>query len=68
MKACATGEEGEQIVLNYGAVTKKAEVNYTPFITYNGVHDTKIEDNFTEDFAKTACSLFKNKPDVCKTL
>lgn len=68
LKSCANGDEGEKIFLQYGEMTRNAEVNYTPFITYNGVHDTKIEDNITDNFVGTACSLLKNKPDVCNNL
>lgn len=65
MKACADGEEGEKIVLKYGALTKKAGVNYSPFIDYNDVHDRNIEEGFRTDFVKTVCGLFKQKPGVC---
>lgn len=65
LKECAVGEEGDKLLLQNAELAAQAEVNYAPFMVYNGIHDRQMEGPFKHAFADSICGIFLYPPAVC---
>ncbi|KAJ8962107.1 hypothetical protein NQ318_018061 [Aromia moschata] len=67
IKTCANGEEGKQLLAHFGDITGKLNppLEYVPHILFNGVYQESTEDAARDDFLKTVCNMFNEKPEGC---
>lgn len=64
LKACVEGDEGRNLLLEYGKATEDAEVMYVPHILLNDIKSEKAQNNFLE----AVCELFTEKPSGCQNI
>ncbi|CAH1153261.1 unnamed protein product [Phaedon cochleariae] len=67
IKLCMNGEQVNEIMEKMGNKTNNLEpkMMYVPYILFNDIHDDDVEDEARENFLKTVCKMFKNKPPGC---
>lgn len=65
LKSCVQGDEGDNLLLHYGEITKKADVHYVPHIVFNDVLNRTLENKARGNFVAVACDLLIQKPSVC---
>ncbi|KAJ8939585.1 hypothetical protein NQ314_011082 [Rhamnusium bicolor] len=67
IKACARGSGGDELFAHFGDITNNLDppLEYVPHILFNGVHNETLEDSARENFLKTVCTLFEQKPNGC---
>ena len=69
LMTCANGDQGEQLEHEMAVITGKLSPphTYVPWVTLNGVHTEKINDQAMEDLMSLICKTYKGPtPDACK--
>lgn len=67
--ACANGNQGNQLEHEMALITSQLSPphEYVPWVTLNGVHTNKIQDEAMDDLMSLICDAYKGpKPDACK--
>ncbi|XP_018572782.1 gamma-interferon-inducible lysosomal thiol reductase [Anoplophora glabripennis] len=67
IKRCANGEEGDELFAHYGDVTDSLypSLEYVPHILFNDKDNQTLEDSARDNFVKTVCAIFTDRPSGC---
>lgn len=61
VKNCAKGARGQELLVQYGEKSERANFQYVPYVLING-EEWKGE---VEDFMNDVCSAFNSPPKPC---